>query len=134
MSTSNCCADGVSFPGVKIGATAQGSVCVPQRPRDLEGNGLFVSLFVFDSTQGQDVFAGSDRNGNVLNAVPDQTLVMVNGVSLDPTDYVLTSTTLTLNEPSEYGNDNVSMIVFREPDTSAFEALEARVAALENAQ
>lgn len=129
----NCCND-IVMPGVNITVSGQGSVCVPTKPRDLTGGGLFIEAYVFVSTPEQSEFEGADRNGKVLEAVPGQTLVFVNGVAIDETDYTLTSSKLTLNEPSEYESDIVSLVVIREPDSTAFEELEARVAALENAQ
>lgn len=130
---SECC-NNIILPGVNVSVSGQGGVCIPTKPRDLTGGGLFVEAFVFVSIPGQSEFEGEDRNGNTLDAIPNQTLVFVNGVALDGTDYTLTSIKLTLNTPSEYGQDNVSLIVFREPDSTAFEDLEARVTALEEAQ
>jgi hypothetical protein len=122
------------MPGVNISVSGQGGVCIPTKPRDLTGGGLFVEAFVFVSIPGQSDFEGPDRNGKVLDATPGQTLVFVNGVAIDSTDYTLTSIRLSLNEPSQYGNDLVSLIVIREPDSTAFDDLEARVTALENVQ
>ena len=119
---------------MNVSVSGQGGVCIPTKPRDLSGGGLFVEAFIFVSIPGQSEFEGEDKNGNTLDAVPNQTLVFVNGVALDPTDYTLTAIKLTLNTASGYGEDNVSLIVFREPDSTALEDLEARVTALENAQ
>ncbi len=130
MSQGDCC-QGVVLPGVNITVTGPGSGCAPTMPRDLDGEGLLVTIFVFDGSAGQSVFTGVDRYGKDFSAVPNQTMIMVNGAVLDPEDYVLTTEQLSLNEPCEYNGDNVTAIVFREPDYAAFQDLVSRVEALE---
>lgn len=130
MSQSNCC-NGVVLPGVNITVSGQGSSCVPTMPRDLDGEGLFVSSFIFDAVAEQSVFSGTDRYGKDFSPVVGQTMIIVNGVILDPTDYVLTASQLTLNVPCKYDGDNIAAIVFREPDNKGFQDLVSRVEALE---
>lgn len=130
MSQSNCCT-GVVLPGVNISVTGPGSGCVPTMPRDLDGEGLLVTIFVFDSEAGQSVFSGVDRYGKDFSAVVGQTMIVFNGVVLDPEDYVLTADQITLNEPCDYPANNLTAIVFREPDYEAFQDLVSRVEALE---
>ena len=90
--------------------------CVPSTPRDLVGAGLLVSMYYYDSTIGQTVFQGPDRNANTLqNASLETSLVLVNGVVLDNDQYTLTEVTLTLNDGCLTSDDIVSVIVFREP-------------------
>jgi hypothetical protein len=73
-------------------------------------------MYYYDSTIGQTVFQGPDRNANTLqNASLETSLVIVNGVVLDNDQYTLTEVTLTLNDGCLTSDDIVSVIVFREP-------------------
>jgi hypothetical protein len=72
------------------------------------------SMFRFVSLDGQQVFAGRDANGNVLNyPVGPNTMIIVGGATLSPPDYTATDgSVITLARPQPAGRE---VLVYADP-------------------
>lgn len=126
---SNCCP--TFAPSIRVNVTPSGTGCLTAIPRDVDGNGLLTSLFVFLAADGQTLFEGMDSNGEFLAVEPSNSYVTVNGALLPRSDYTLTGSELTLNDPAE-AQDVVAVQAFREPIvTKTTQELAERVEALE---
>ena len=69
-----------------------------------DGNTIKRNVFTYEADSGDTTFSGADVNSQVLNVVPDNTIVFVNGIlMLETTDYTLTSSTLTMTEAVDSG-------------------------------
>ena len=129
-----CCT--TTAPTIKVSVGPGSTDCIVSTPRDLTGNGLIVSQFIYIAKAGETTFSGTDSQGKELAAAPESSVVAVNGTVIPPSDYTLTPTVLTLSRET-YLNDIVTVISFREPDSTGtadrLDDLEERVAALEGA-
>ncbi len=70
------------------------------------------TLFEYTATAGQTVFSGSDENGNTMAFVAVNTMVTMNGIILDPSDYTVTSTTTITLDVAAVVNDVLNVIAF----------------------
>ena len=70
------------------------------------------TVFEYTATAGQTVFSGSDENGNTMAFVAINTMVTMNGIILDPSDYTVTSTTTITLDVAAVVNDVLNVIAF----------------------
>lgn len=59
----------------------------------------------YTATAGQTVFSGADQDNQILAITPSDAEVHMNGLMLDPTDYTLTGTSVTLSTAATAGDE-----------------------------
>ena len=69
------------------------------------------NIFTYTATANQTAFTGSDANGNTLACTPSDIMVHMNGLRLEKSDYVATTTTVTLGSGAAAG-DEVTITAF----------------------
>jgi len=69
------------------------------------------NIFTYQATANQTAFTGSDANGNTLACTPSDIMVHMNGLRLEKSDYVATTTTVTLGSGAAAG-DEVTITAF----------------------
>jgi hypothetical protein len=76
-------------------------------------------VYRYTATAGQTVFSGADVDNQVLNVTPSDVEVHMNGLLLDPTDYTVTSSSVTLGTAANAGDELTitGMVTFEVADT-----------------
>jgi len=76
-------------------------------------------VYRYTATAGQTVFSGADVNNQVLNVTPSDVEVHMNGLLLEPTDYTVTSSSVTLGTAANAGDELTitGMVTFEVADT-----------------
>ena len=85
-------------------------------------------VYRYEATAGQTVFQGADLDNQVLNVTPSDVEIHMNGLLLDPTDYTVTSTSVTLSTPATAGDELTvtGMQTFEVADTYSKTTADAR--------
>ena len=76
-------------------------------------------VYRYTATAGQTAFSGADVDNQVLNVTPSDVEVHMNGLLLDPTDYTVTSSSVTLGTAASAGDELTvtGMVSFEVADT-----------------
>jgi hypothetical protein len=76
-------------------------------------------VYRYTATADQTVFSGADVDNQVLNVTPSDVEVHMNGLLLDPTDYTVTSSSVTLGTAANAGDELTitGMVTFEVADT-----------------
>ena len=62
-------------------------------------------VYRYTATAGQTVFSGADADNQILNVTPSDTRVHLNGLLLEPSDYNLTNSSVTLTTAASAGDE-----------------------------
>ena len=62
-------------------------------------------VYRYTATAGQTVFSGADASNQILDVTPSDTKVHINGLLLEPSDYTLTSSSVTLTTAAAAGDE-----------------------------
>lgn len=86
------------------------------------------NIFTYTATANQTAFTGSDANGNTLACTPSDIMVHMNGLRLEKSDYVATTTTVTLGSGAAAGDEVTitAFVTFETADAYTKSASDAR--------
>jgi len=86
------------------------------------------NIFTYTAVANQVAFTGSDANGNTLACTPSDLMVHMNGLRLEKSDYVATTTTVTLGSGAAAGDEVTitAFVTFETADAYTKSASDAR--------